>query len=122
MALRVNAQAKQQEIDIQRVRNEEAGDGGITHGNLLAGFVDAFMSRDTGRLDEARQALVDGVGAAGMVEAAAVAGNFQRMVRIADSIGIPVDEARIEMTAGIREELKLNDFHTAQNTFDRRRD
>jgi len=52
-----------------------------------------------------------------MLEASGVAGNFQRMVRIADCIGIPVDDARLEATAPVREALGLNEFHSAQNTF-----
>ena len=55
----------------------------------------------------------------GATPVAAVAGNFQRMVRIADCIGIPFDESRMEMTAGVREELKLNEFQSAENTFKR---
>jgi hypothetical protein len=118
MALRGNALAKNIDIDIRQVRTEEnADDGGIDYGRELNNFVDAFMSHDDARLNPARQALVDTMGAAGMVEAAAVAGNFQRMVRIADCIGIPVDESRMEITAGIREELKLNEFQSAKNTF-----
>ena len=120
MALRRNALAKNREIDIRQVRTEEnADDGGIDCGRELNSFVDAFMSHDEAQLSQAREALVNAMGAAGMVEAAAVAGNFQRMVRIADCIGIPFDESRMEMTAGVREELKLNEFQSAENTFKR---
>lgn len=77
------------------------------------------MTRDEALLAVARQALVDAIGVEGMLEASGVAGNFQRMVRIADCIGIPVDAARIEDTAPVREALGLNDFHSAQNTFNK---
>ena len=86
---------------------------------MLSEFVDAFMARDDKQLAVARQKLVDAMGAASMVEAAAVACNFQRMVRIADSIGISVDEVRFEQTVEIREQLGLNDFESARNTFER---
>jgi hypothetical protein len=120
MALRGNALAIEKEIDIKQVRTEDnAEDGGIDYGRELNNFVDGFMSHDEAQLSQAREVLVDAMGAAGMVEAAAVAGNFQRMVRIADSIGIPIDEARLELSTGLREELGLNEFHSAQNTLNR---
>jgi len=83
----------------------------------LSDFVDALMTRDESLLANARQNLVDAMGIEGMLEASGVAGNFQRMVRIADCIGIPVDDARLEATAPVREALGLNEFHSAQNTF-----
>ena len=51
-----------------------------------------------------------------MVDAAAVAANFQRMVRIADSMGIPIDDKNVEAGASIRQELELSRFASAQNT------
>jgi len=120
MALRGNAQAIEKEIDINQVRTQDnADDGGIDCGRELNSFVDAFMSHDPKQLAEARNALAAAMGTEGMVEAAAVAGNFQRMVRIADAIGIPIDEARLELSTGLREELGLNEFHSAQNTLNR---
>jgi hypothetical protein len=119
MALSSNAQAKEQEIDISRVRSSDDDDGGIAYGRRLSEFVDAFMTRDPDQLANARNMLVETMGADGMVEAASVAGNFQRMVRIADSIGIPIDESRVEMSEELREQLGLNEFHSAQNTLNR---
>ena len=52
-----------------------------------------------------------------LVDAAGVAANFQRMVRIADSIGIPYDGAASEMSRQISDELKLTEFASAQHTF-----
>ena len=46
----------------------------------------------------------------------AVAANFQRMVRIADSMGIPIDEKNVEVGAGIRQDLGLSRFASAENT------
>ena len=110
MALRGNALAKNREIDIRQVRTEEnADDGGIDCGRELNSFVDAFMSHDEAQLSQAREALVNAMGAAGMVEAAAVAGNFQRMVRIADSTGITLGGFET-VTEDLRGELDINRF------------
>lgn len=118
MALRGNALAKEKEINIMQVRgSDNSDDGGIEYGGELNAFVDAFMSHDSEQLGQARELLIGTLGVAGMVEAAAVAGNFQRMVRIADCIGIPVDESRFQASEGVREALGLNEFQSAQNTF-----
>jgi hypothetical protein len=52
-----------------------------------------------------------------VVDAAGVAANFQRMVRIADSVGIPVDDMESEFGKETRAELSLEKFHSAQNSF-----
>ena len=55
-------------------------------------------------------------GAAVLVDAAGVAANFQRMVRIADSMGIPIDDMTTELGQQVRQELDLARFETAQNS------
>ena len=74
----------------------------------VAGYlalVEAFQGRPERGIElieqateAARQALFDEAGNDVVVDAAAVAGNFQRMVRIADATGIPVDD---RMQAGM---------------------
>ena len=54
------------------------------------GFATALASRDEAALASARDRLNEVAGPEVLVDAAGIAGNFQRMVRIADSIGIPV--------------------------------
>ena len=56
------------------------------------------------------------LGAARLVDAAGVIGNFQRMVRIADSTGIPVDGRMAEMSEGVRDQLGLNELPSARLT------
>ena len=51
-----------------------------------------------------------------LVDAAAVVGNFQRMVRIADGTGIPVDKQMNVLTAGLREDLGIDRFASRANT------
>ena len=50
------------------------------------------------------------------MDAAAVIGNFERMVRIADGTGIPLDKPVAMITADMREELGIDRFATAVNT------
>ncbi len=65
------------------------------------------------RLAAARAAVIDAVGEAGLVDAAAIASAFNAIDRVADSTGMPLSDQVLEETADFREELGLNDFLTA---------
>lgn len=56
------------------------------------------------------------MGPAAVVDAAAVAGNFERMVRIADGTGIPLDTPVKLVSADLREDLGLDRFGSASET------
>ncbi|MEM7100526.1 MAG: hypothetical protein AAF541_19835 [Pseudomonadota bacterium] len=96
--------------------DEEQAPDGIESGAELREFADAILSCDVARTDVARQALTASIGYSGTVDAAAVVGNFQRMVRIADSTGIPLDEPVLMISQSIRDELGINEFHAASNS------
>ena len=53
-----------------------SGDGGVQHGKMLMDFVDATMSADIEKLDDTRTKLLDLIGEAGVVDAAAVMAMF----------------------------------------------
>ena len=91
-------------------------DSGVSAGAQLTEFAEAVVRGDEARITTARTAVTQELGDAAMVDAAAVIANFQRMVRIADSTGIPLDEPVMMMTQSIREELGLNDFAAAANS------
>ena len=50
-----------------------------------------------------------------MVDAAGVASNFERMVRIADSTGIPLDERMEVLSREVRDALQLERFAAAKD-------
>jgi hypothetical protein len=114
--LRVSAQQTEREVDIQMINGEESVNPGLEHAKELADFAEAVASFDEDRLAAAREALVTAAGPAVLVDAAGVAANFQRMVRIADSMGIPVDDTENEFQNNIREELDLYRFRSAENS------
>lgn len=117
MMLSLSAKTTETAIDLQMVNGSSASDAqGIPFANELARFAEAIAERDTAKIKRTRDKLVKVAGDVVMIDAAAVAANFQRMVRIADSMGIPIDEKNIEAGAGIREELELSRFASAQNT------
>lgn len=89
---------------------------GVAHGETLVAFAEAVIGEDESALAVAQQRVLDELGPEALVDAAAVASNFERMVRIADSTGIPLDDVVYERTAGERKELHLGRFGSAANT------
>jgi len=117
MMLSLSAKTTETAIDLQMVNGSTASDAqGIPFANELASFAEAIAQRDTPKIERTRNELAELAGDVVMVDAAAVAANFQRMVRIADSMGIPIDEKNVEPGADIRQELELGRFASAQNT------
>ena len=115
--LRVSSQTVATEIDLQAIAGqEESAARGIAFGPELMRFAEGVASRDARALARSRQALLQAAGPAVLVDAAGVAANFQRMVRIADAIGIPVDDMHSELGRQVREELGLARFASARHS------
>ncbi len=64
-----------------------AGDAGLPHGAALLAFAEAIAGWDDDALAAARARLEDTAGEAFMIDAAAVAANFEMMTRVADGTG-----------------------------------
>ena len=75
----------------------------------LLAFADAVIEGRT-ELDGARDAVVDCLGEAAMVDAAAVIAGFDAITRVADGSGIPLEPEKAEATAGWRSHLGIDDF------------
>jgi hypothetical protein len=90
----------------------EVGDAGIEHGALLTAFADAAVMGEPEALESARDALRTAASSAVVVDAAGVIGNFERMVRIADGTGIPLDGVVDALTADFRGELGIDDLES----------
>jgi hypothetical protein len=116
--LRVSAKINDEDVDIRGVGGDATSAAqGVAFGAELMQFAEAVASRDAAALPRARDALLATAGPTVLVDAAAVAANFQRMVRIADAIGIPYDRADADMAIAVREELGLARFESARHTF-----
>lgn len=89
---------------------------GVPSGTALLEFVEAVVQGDPEAISTARTAVRDQLGEPAMIDSAAVIANFQRMVRIADSTGIPLDEPVLMMTQGIRGDLGINNYSAAKNS------
>jgi hypothetical protein len=89
---------------------EAAASSGVEHGAILIGFAEAMVGEDDAALARARQAVIEVLSPEAMVDAAGVASNFERMVRIADSTGIPLDERMEVLSKAVRDQLHLERF------------
>jgi DNA-binding phage protein len=115
--LRVSSQTTGTEVDLKGIDGDaDAAARGIEHGAELMRLAEALARRDLAALATARQALLNAAGPAVLVDAAGVAANFQRMVRIADAIGIPADSLDSDLSRDVRAVLRLERFGSAANT------
>lgn len=115
--LRASSMTTKTDVDLQGVNgDQEAATVGIPYGKELMLLAEAVATGNQELLKETRQNLVHQAGASVLVDAAGVAANFQRMVRIADSMGIPVDDMESDLGKSVRSELDLTRFASAANT------
>ena len=85
---------------------------GVAHGAELIAFAEAVVARSP-EVTQTRDAVQKSLGEAAVVDTAAVIANFQRMVRIADGIGIPLGEELDLRSADLRQEIRINEFASA---------
>ena len=90
--------------------HEAAASSGVEHGNLLIAFAEAMVRDDDATLTHARHAVIEVLSPEAMVDAAGVASNFERMVRIADATGIQLDERMEVLSQEVRDVLHLERF------------
>ncbi len=103
--------------DVRAITDDAVAAGsGVPHAVELLAFAEAVVGDDEPALEQARKRLLEAVGPAAFVDAAAVVGNFQRMVRIADGIGIPLDTPVQAFTENVRGVLGLDRFASAVHT------
>ena len=95
-------------------------DVGVDDGDALLAFSGAVVGTDRATLDRAREELEERLGPAGLVAAACIAANFTRDDRIANGLGLPMEETAFKETVEIRERLGLNNYRSAANTLQAR--
>jgi hypothetical protein len=102
--LRWSGQAMQIEVDIDALATG-SGTAGLAYGAELLGFVDALAGFDDASIGAARDRLVDAAGSAFMIDAAAVAANFEMMTRVADGTGASFAPAQHAARAAVGAQL-----------------
>ena len=90
----------------------DAETSGVPHAALLVEFAEAALGGDTGRFQAAQNQLYATLGPEALCDAGAIVASFNAVVKIADASGIPLEEAKAEATAELREALDINRFET----------
>lgn len=117
MLLRASGEASGQAFDLHAVTEGAAtARSGVVHEETLLALTEAMVSDEREALVIARTRVLEELGPEVLVDAAAVASNFERMVRIADATGIPLDSFLDEMTVDLRAELHLARFEPTVDT------
>jgi hypothetical protein len=88
----------------------------VRHAEELVALAEALVHGDPDALSHARDAACAALGADAVADALAVASNFERMVRIADASGIPLDTPLAAMTEQLREDLGIDAYAAAAST------
>jgi hypothetical protein len=114
--LRESSRVNGSEVNLQVLTSGSDGEGKVPAESELVAFAEAAMGDNRQAISNARKNLAERVGIEGMIDSAGVVANFQRMVRIADGTGIPLDTPVAIITAGIRDDLGINEFGSADNT------
>ena len=95
---------------------DRSEDVGVPNEASLVAFADAAWGTDESALAAPRAAVLEALGPSGLVESAATAAMFSTVDRIANAIGIPLDDMAIGATTDFREVLGVNAFGSARNT------
>jgi hypothetical protein len=98
-----------QDLDLAAVAESRPGVG-LEHGDALLRFANACGERDDDELAAARGALVAETDEAFMVDAAAVAANFEMMTRLADGTGAAMPAERLERSAQAIAVMRIEDL------------
>ena len=101
--------------DVSQVTKAGYGSG-VHHGDVIVRLVDAVAGTDEDELVAARDAFVETLGPAALVDAAAIVATFNQMDRIADATGIPLDAPLELATQRLREEIGADRYASAANT------
>ncbi len=116
--LRASAEAKNIPVNLACVVDPSV-DSGIENGDVLLRFADAVCGPDAMAVTSARAELLERLGPAVLVEAAALAANFSTNDRAANAMGIPMESFFLKGSETYRKELGIDDYPSARNTPDR---
>jgi hypothetical protein len=115
--LRASVETEGTAVDYRGITDGESADASSVRGaGALVGLVEATLSDDEGDGSGARERVRRELGSEALVDAAAIIGNFERMTRIADATGIPLDAPVNVATEALRVELGIDRYRTAANT------
>lgn len=114
MLLRASGEHSGENLDLGTIVAREREVETVKYGRELAAYADAFF-QDEKSLTTAREILREKAGDRALIDAAALVAIYNAVVKIADSTGIPLDEAKIEVSRDLREALGVTQFPSAKS-------
>lgn len=111
MRLSLSGKHTGDEYALEASIGNDASGGGLPHGDLLNEFVEAVCSHDDEQTAIARQQIINALGEAAMVDAAAVIAAFNGYPRVADATGIPLEDYKEVATEAMRTALGLDSLN-----------
>lgn len=112
MLLSLSGLSQDAQVAFEAVVGTGDGDGGVTHGQLLARLAEAMWEGDPSPLAAARDDVTAAMGGEALVDAVAVSANFHMMTRVADGTGTGYDKAGMDRTAVVRAQIGVDDLVT----------
>lgn len=82
-------------------------------------FAEAVLHKESAALAEVRDRLVATMGSEALVDTAAVVGLFNAIDRVADATGTPLEQAKAEASAEVREAIGINAFRKSREALER---
>jgi len=90
------------------------GDGGVEHGAYLGELTAAVVARDHAGVQALTDRGVELLGSAGVVRAIGVSAGFDGINRVADAIGIPLDERFDSLEEAFWQATRIDRFTEAR--------
>ncbi len=116
MLLRGSGEHSGDDYDLRAIASADGAASGVRAADALARYADAFFADGDG-FARAREALLAEIGAAALVDAAAVLAIFDAVVRIADATGIPLEDYKAAISADFRGALGIDAYPSTEGKF-----
>ncbi len=115
MRLRGSGEQEGRDYDLA-VITSDTGDGGVEKGDVLRALTEAAIRSEWDLLDQLRADAFTTLGEQQTVDALTVAAAFNGITRVADSTGIPLDDAMAEATTSIRTAAGIDQYAYAEKS------
>lgn len=110
MALRESGREQDTTYELGAVTRQVESDGGVPHGAYLLELTEAVVKRRPAEVRALQSQGVELLGADGFVRAIGVVAGFDGINRVADAIGIPLDDRFAELDQSFWDGTMINEF------------
>ncbi len=114
--LRASSDAIGLDVDLAATTGKLDDGGGVPDGAALVAFAEAAVKAESVDLERLRHDLLAAIGPEATAHAAATVSAFSGLVRVADAIGIPIDDGLAAVSVDHRAELGLEEYGGAANS------